>query len=92
MEKVIIGLAIVVLIVVGVVFLLRSRRLTESEQDFVSFVQDQAKMRNLTKEDMYRFVFEEFERLCILYAINGPLILNDVPRLQKIIIDTYRTA
>lgn len=68
-----------------------SQRLSKEEKGFIAFVQDEARGRNLRREDMPKFVFENFERCHLLYSMQVEgLVLNDIPRMRKIIVSSYK--
>lgn len=90
MEKVIIGLAILVVAVVCFVLLMRQKRFTKTEQDFMFYVHDQAKQIRLPKKEIHGFVSQNFEQLQVEFSINGPTVFNDVPRLIQAIVNRYQ--
>ncbi|MFA6608408.1 MAG: hypothetical protein WCT07_00655 [Candidatus Paceibacterota bacterium] len=68
-------------------------RLSKQEKDFVSYVHEEAKNRNLTKEELPGFLFRNRDKLAIMYSIKkGPLVLNNVPRVLSTIESTYQLS
>lgn len=88
MEKYVYAVGIIVVFLVAALSLLRPR-LTKSEQEFMSYVLDQAKLIRLPKEEICDFVSENFDQLKAEFSVNGPPTLSDESRLVKIIATRY---
>lgn len=69
-----------------------SQRPPKEEKGFITFVQDEARKRNLRREDMPKFVFENFAQCQYFYCAQTgqPLMLSDVQRTHRLIISSYK--
>lgn len=78
-------------LIVGLGFWFTRPKLSDQEKGFVSYVQSEARKRNLKKIDLEGYLSINFNTLIYIHSeqIGGGLVLNNVPRIKRAISDSY---
>lgn len=85
-------LAVLMVVFMAALWISRPKLLQE-EKSFVKYAQEEARKQGVKEDGIHRFVFENEQKLRMLYAGRvGSLSIRDLPRVLETIEKTYVSA